>query len=259
MKLIRCNNGHFYDAEKYSACPHCSGGNVNPDASDVTVGLEPGGTSVPDMTIGNNMNTQPNMGSGMNNGNPIDSSMGGMGGMNNMGAMNGMGSNVIGGGFANMPTVPVSSGMNGWNTVDEGDDENDKTISIYSMGNTASSFGGMSIEPVVGWLVCIEGKNYGQDYRLRAGKNYIGRSERMDVALTGEETVSRDRHVIVLFEPRQSIFLVQPGESKELAYLNDELVLQSQVLKIGDILTVGEVKLLFVPFCSADGFQWARR
>lgn len=26
MKLTRCNNGHYYDADTYSSCPHCGGG-----------------------------------------------------------------------------------------------------------------------------------------------------------------------------------------------------------------------------------------
>ena len=25
MKLTKCVNGHFYDEEKYSSCPHCQG------------------------------------------------------------------------------------------------------------------------------------------------------------------------------------------------------------------------------------------
>lgn len=25
MKLVRCENGHFYDSEQYTVCPYCSG------------------------------------------------------------------------------------------------------------------------------------------------------------------------------------------------------------------------------------------
>ncbi|MBR4758708.1 MAG: YbjN domain-containing protein [Lachnospiraceae bacterium] len=34
MKLVRCENGHFYDQEKYEICPHC---NANVDEDDDTV------------------------------------------------------------------------------------------------------------------------------------------------------------------------------------------------------------------------------
>ena len=39
MKLTKCINGHFYDAEKFSTCPHCAG-NATGEVSDdsVTVG-----------------------------------------------------------------------------------------------------------------------------------------------------------------------------------------------------------------------------
>src|SRR5947209_1623897 len=38
------------------------------------------------------------------------------------------------------------------------------------------------VSPVVGWLVCIEGPNRGQDYRIHMEKNFIGRSSAMDIS-----------------------------------------------------------------------------
>ena len=32
-------------------------------------------------------------------------------------------------------------------------------------------------DPVVEWLVCIDGPEKGRDYRIRSGNNYIGRSQ----------------------------------------------------------------------------------
>ena len=38
MKLERCANGHFYDGDLYSSCPHCATGIPNsPVGNDVTV------------------------------------------------------------------------------------------------------------------------------------------------------------------------------------------------------------------------------
>ncbi|MDR3304686.1 MAG: FHA domain-containing protein [Clostridiales Family XIII bacterium] len=113
----------------------------------------------------------------------------------------------------------------------------------------------LGIEPVVGWLVCVEGNNIGADYRLKSGRNFIGRAASMDVAITGDETVSRDRHAIIVYEPKTHIFLVQAGESKELCYLNEKVVLATDEVKINDILTVGATKLMFFPCCS-DTFNW---
>lgn len=141
-------------------------------------------------------------------------------------------------------------------------EEDDRTVSVYSIRSNFAAENAQPGEwdgsPAVGWLICLSGKYLGRDFRLHAGKNYVGRSEKMDVVLKGMMTVSRDRHVTVLFEPKKKIYIVQPGESKELAYLNEQLILQPKLLKQGDIITVGDVDLMFQPLCSADGFDWSK-
>lgn len=110
-------------------------------------------------------------------------------------------------------------------------------------------------KPAVGWLVCIKGKHIGKDYRLVQGKNYIGRDASMDVCLEGEKTVSRDRHAVIVYDPMNHLYLIQSGESKELTYVNDKVILESQELSASDMILIGDVKLLFVPLCSEE-FNW---
>jgi hypothetical protein len=112
------------------------------------------------------------------------------------------------------------------------------------------------LEPVVGWLVCVDGNHLGKDFRLVSGRNFIGRSTKMDVVLDGDASVSRESHAVVVYEPKGNIYLIQPGSSKELSYLNDEVVLESKIIKVNDIITVGATKLMFIPCCS-DKFTWA--
>lgn len=112
-----------------------------------------------------------------------------------------------------------------------------------------------TVEPVIGWLVCVEGSNKGKDYRLHKGRNFIGRAANMDVCIQGDNTVSRDSHAIVVYDPRSNVYLAQPGDSKELFYLNDKLVLSVTELKALDRLSVGSTKLMFVPLCG-ENFQW---
>ena len=78
----------------------------------------------------------------------------------------------------------------------------------------------------------------------------------MDVAMTGDKSVSRNRHAIVVYEPKQHLYLIQPGESSALVYCNDEVVLSPVKLKPYDIITVGEVNLLFLPLCG-EQFDWS--
>jgi len=106
------------------------------------------------------------------------------------------------------------------------------------------------ISPVVGWLVCVEGPDRGQDYRIHAGKNSIGRSRNMDIAITGDDSISRERHATIVFDPKGNAFWVQPGDASGLAYLNNELVHSPTPLKPDDVVELGRSRLVLVPFAG---------
>lgn len=123
----------------------------------------------------------------------------------------------------------------------------DKTVGFFSHT--------IGMEPVVGWLVCITGEHFGEDFKLKSGRNFIGRASNMDVSITRDTTVSRERHAVLVYEPRGNVFIVQPGDSKELCYLNDEVVLAPKEIKVNDKLLVGKTQLMFIPCCSKE-FNW---
>ena len=131
-------------------------------------------------------------------------------------------------------------------TVNSDLDDN-KTVSLYQAKT--------GIEPVAGWLVCIQGPSFVASYTLKTGRNFIGRGSDMDVVLAQDNSVSRQRHAIVLYEPRKREFIVQPGDSRELFYLNDDVVLGPEHLKAQDVLTVGNTSLMFFP-CCGENFSW---
>ncbi|HYE57055.1 MAG TPA: FHA domain-containing protein, partial [Rhodothermales bacterium] len=110
-------------------------------------------------------------------------------------------------------------------------------------------------DPVVGWLVVVDGPDRGRDFRLHAGRNFIGRAAEMNVALTNDPYVSRERHAVVVYDPRGNRFRVAPGEATGLVYRNGETVDTPQDLTSGDEIEVGQSKLRFVPLCT-DTFRW---
>ena len=192
MNLIKCNNNHYYDADKFPACTYCSAmqsgfSQTMPANEQSDIGPTQPETEVTTTTT---QNTVP-------------------------------------------PTVL--------------DTDIQKTVGFYEED--------MGLEPVVGWLVCIEGNLIGKDFRLTSGRNFIGRGSDMDVVLEGDPSVSRTAHAIVVYEPKENVYLIQPGASKELSYLNDSVVLESKVIAPNDVVTVGATKLLFVPCCS-KAFNW---
>lgn len=182
MNMGRCENGHFYDADRFSVCPHC-----NPTT-------------------------------------PVDDN-------------------------STVPLIEEESGDNSGATIGYWDDlvENTSTVGVTRPVE-------FSKNPVVGWLVITSGFQMGRDFVLKTGQNFIGRSVDMDIMLE-DASVSRDKHAVVVFDPKSNMFLVAPGDAHGLCYINGAVVLQAQQIKAYDIISVGKTDLTFVPFCG-EQFNW---
>lgn len=267
MNLSRCEKGHFFDKEKYAVCPHCQGG-AGSDDSLTTVFTEdmttPSPVPVPQEPV-NQWGQAPVM--------PADEV-----------------TLPTGGTPIEQPTIPYADDYNEQPTIPltqdtfaatetvptvnqpEWTEDDDHTVAFYddifsspttSKANTVPVKETVAKEPVkrsvstpcTGWVIALDGNHLGEDFRLKVGKNFVGRDASMDIALVGDKSVSRNKHAILVYEPKQHLYLVQPGESSELVYLNDEVVLSPMKLQAYDVITVGEVKLLFMPLCGAK-FNW---
>jgi hypothetical protein len=113
----------------------------------------------------------------------------------------------------------------------------------------------LGVNPTVGWLVCIGGPDRGRDYRIRSGRNFIGRAEQMHICIEGDPAITREKHAVISHDPKQGRFMLLPGDGSGLTYLNDNPVEVPTELKARDTIELGETKLVFVPFCGED-FQW---
>lgn len=113
----------------------------------------------------------------------------------------------------------------------------------------------MGIDPVVGWLVCIDGPEKGRDYRIRSERNFVGRDPKMDICIGGDDAISRDNHAVISFNPKKNTYLLMPGEGRGIIYLNEEEVAVPMELKAYDMMEIGQTRLLFVPFCG-ENFKW---
>lgn len=272
MNLCRCENGHFYDKEKYPTCPHCKGGSASDEKRTVSWWDKNGsdGATVPV----DNIPDKPSI-SVQQKENPFEKE--GVGSQpavqqipfNTPPAVRGFSANDITIGVDNgdTPTVP-------WDPNQSGDDDDDHTVGFFDDVFTDTTkeatkgpvIPGMPAQasvqhvnkvstPCVEWLVALGGEHIGTDFRLKVGKNFIGRSPKMDIALTEDKSVSRERHAIVVYDPKSNMYLIQPGESSSLAYHNNNLLLTPEKLEAYDMITVGDVNLLFMPLCGAK-FSW---
>lgn len=111
------------------------------------------------------------------------------------------------------------------------------------------------IEPVVGWLICINGKLKGKDFKILAGRNKIGREASNDISLPTDNTISREEHANIIYDPRSNKFYITQGSSRGLVYLNDNLVISDAILQDYDKIKLGNVELVFIAFCD-EKFTW---
>ena len=152
-------------------------------------------------------------------------------------------------------TPPVFGGETvsiGMATAGFAEKEDERTMAFY---DTSKGFE-KDVNPVVGWLVCTKGVHRGEAYKLVVGQNFIGRDPNANtIGLEGEKSVSRQKHAVVVYEPRGNMFLALPGDSQQLCYINDNVVLSQTVVKKNDRLQLGEVELMLIPCCD-EAFRW---
>jgi hypothetical protein len=111
------------------------------------------------------------------------------------------------------------------------------------------------IEPVVGWLACIEGQRRGQSYILHEGKNFIGRGDDMDVQILGDPEISRTNHACIAYDPKNRKFMLVPGDSDGIVYLENKSIFHATELLDLNRVQIGNTVLVFKPLCG-DHFSW---
>lgn len=111
------------------------------------------------------------------------------------------------------------------------------------------------MDPVTGWLVCIEGPSKGRDYRIMTEKNFLGRSDGMDIQILGDNNIAKRNHAVFVYDPKKRHTLVLPGDSQGLVYVNGEAVYVPQELAPYDTIELGKSKFIFIPLCG-ENFEW---
>ena len=281
MKLVKCSNGHFYDAEANVTCPYCDDMDKDnktvQDDSSMIYGERhnaiPGRTGMPQMpkpgqasqmsampqppVMNNVPPVPPNMPQPpvMNSVPPVPPNMPQPPVMNsvppvppNKPVMNKL---------PNMPQTPVMNNVS--NVSQTPVMSNVPNMPQTPMMNNALPAVHQTAEipgmPVTGWLVCICGEAKGKSYNIVSGLNYVGR--RKDIE--GDISISRYRHAVVEYSEERKEFLLRLGESKEKIYITrdrQKRILEGTIkLEAYDVITLGRTELMFVPFCG-DRFTW---
>lgn len=106
------------------------------------------------------------------------------------------------------------------------------------------------VSPVRAWLVVVDGEKLGLDFAIHTGKNTVGRGKSNDVCFDFDNTVSKENNVSIIYDDRNNVFYIQPGEGKNNVYVNNQLLLEYRQIKDYDTIEIGKTKLVFRTFCN---------
>ena len=266
MAQIECGRGHLYDPEKYPTCPYC---NTNQQITVAAAGrTAPIRTTAPGVTAPVSAAAPQTATSHRGTSVVADNRTAPPRGYSPHGAISVTADNktMPPRGYAPQGAIPVTAPQKtmpprGYSPVPEAETTPTappRGIRVTEAGKTVAMMQEtMGFDPVVGWLACVEGPSRGKSYTIRGGINSIGRSEQMDIPITGDRTISAENHARLSYSERNNRFNLLPGDGRNIVYLNGEEVFGPMPLKAYDIIDFGETKLLFIPLCS-ERFIWKK-
>ena len=113
-----------------------------------------------------------------------------------------------------------------------------------------------TVRPATGWLVCIEGKTKGIDYRIYQGYTYIGMDPSQNQIAIPDDHISSVPSARILYDMgSRKFYMNECNGARNPVYLNNELFDGRVELHAYDIIKLGNTRLLFVPLCT-EKFAW---
>lgn len=101
-------------------------------------------------------------------------------------------------------------------------------------------------DPVVGWLVCTKGAEYGKGLALHADNNFVGSAPDQDIQLADPKISSS--HFSVGFDSENNVyFIFMQSGAHGIVSINGKLLKETTILQAGDKIQVGDTELVFIP------------
>ncbi len=251
MEIIRCEKGHFYDADLNSSCPQCAAEAQGAGVSGFGATEPIGATEPVGQAGGFGPNAVPMSTAPIGPTEPVGQG----GGFGSIGPTEPVGpmsppSSSMG------ATIPVTNpGFGPTDFTPGGGGRTNMHVQAYEPTTPVPQAGIAGFNPVVGWLVCVDGADKGTDYRIRNGNNYIGRDQSMDICIRNDTHVSNQNAAVIGYDDVEHQFFFGPAGGHNTVRVNGKMVINAVPLEPYDELTVGTSKLMFVPLCG-ERFDW---
>lgn len=238
MAIKVCPNGHRYDTDTNRTCPYCNSAQSESNFNWSEMDLSASSKTEPIGGFGGGFGGGDGGYSGKTE--PINTYGDDFGNRNRGG-----GADFIG------ATVPVDiSGQSiGGGTARR--QTEDDTAPAYNQAEYQH-------QPVVGWLVCIEGPDKGKDFCLHGAKSTVGRRKDSSVILADPKISREGFPALIVYDDRKSHkFYLASGDaaSHNNVELGGNMLLGQSVINPYDEIRIEDTVLVFVPFCG-DEFYW---
>ncbi len=234
--ITTCPNGHRYNSDINDKCPYCEREKAN--NSSVFSEINMSDNTVP---IG-----------GWNSSTVPDSPWN-------------FGTERVGDGDQDGRTVPLGSNNYENNLEDEGTQVLKKDHEWGSPNHTeepelktTGNYDEYQHQPVVGWLVCIEGPDKGKDFCLHGAKSTIGRRAGSAVCLTDLKIARTGFPALIVYDDRKTHrFYLASGDAsaQNNVELDGNMLLGQSIIEPYAEIRIEDTVLVFVPFCG-DDFYW---
>lgn len=130
-----------------------------------------------------------------------------------------------------------------WTASDAASDR-DETLPTDAYANSSAA---IDVGVTAGLLILTEGPQRGRVFAVNLGRNRIGRGADNDIVLdTGDPAISKDDHLVIAADPKNQRFFLVPGNSTNLAYLDDQPLLETCEIADKTVIQIGETKLVFI-------------
>lgn len=271
MKKVKCANGHFFDADRFSTCPICGMAAASEVPGEAPAAFPPSFHTTPLLTPAGMDDSASAPGIPPTDDSPYAPSeealphdpAAGPAGIFSAQA------NYL---LKEGPEKPFDAAwhplsgppgpLNGMPTESEPPAaslsaaiEATASQKIGTLPKTTAYYDFNDVEPPVGWLVCLKGVYAGRAFPCKTGRNRVGRAPGMDVCLPDDPSISRDSHAIITYEPKQRVFFLQSGPGDGLIYHNGNYLFDHAELQAYDKIELGNAEFLFLPLCG-ERFTW---
>lgn len=248
MDLKKCKVGHFYDGDKFSACPHCKNSLGAASSVKPVVSMrkqeeeEASNKTISKYDYANLVSRRKNSTESPSEFDSDNQNMSQLAQSSQEVRQN-----------QSVQQRPAEQYVQATNTYSQQTVGYEGVIQTYS--NQPQSVPTFDYGPVVGWIVGLSGSEYGKSHELFAMDNTIGSGASNVVVLCDKQYVYPENHVVISYDFNMGILYINSALSVGAVLMNGLQVTMNMPLDYMTTFQVGDSVFMVVPLCR-DGFTW---